>query len=301
MIATANVAQTLEDPATRLHAAGVPGARRDARLLLCHATGLALERVVGFPERSLSRGEAQRFEALLSRRMAREPISQIVGVREFWSLPFKVTADTLTPRPETETLVEAALAFVPDRARSLRILDLGTGTGCILLALLSELPNATGLGIDRSAPAIRVAEENARALGLIPRAKFAAADWNTGTEAQFDIVISNPPYIPNGSIETLDPEVALHEPWAALAGGVDGLACYRALAPVMKRSVAARGLVLLEVGAGQVDAVTGIFARSGFFPWDRRLDLAGIERCLIMSPRAMPTVMENGERHAEKR
>jgi release factor glutamine methyltransferase len=284
MIETLDIASALARAARRLDGAGLPGSRLDARLLLCHATGLALERIVGYPERPLTRGECERFEALLIRRIAREPLSQIVGRREFWSLPFKVTGDTLTPRPETETLVEAALVLMPERNAPCRILDLGTGTGCLLLALLSELPASEGVGVELSEPAARTARENARRLGLASRARFVVGDWDACIEGRFDLVVSNPPYIRDDSIAGLDPEVALHEPRIALAGGPDGLACYRALGPVLARRVAPGGRAILEVGAGQADVVEAIFARVGLLPAARRADLAGIERCLIMAP-----------------
>jgi release factor glutamine methyltransferase len=284
MIATRDIASALERAARQLDAAGVPGSTLDARLLLCHATGLTLERIVGYSERPLSRDECERFESLLLRRIAREPLSQIVGWREFWSLPFKVTSDTLTPRPETETLVEAALAHLPKCSAVRRILDLGTGTACLLLALLSELPGSEGVGVERSERAARIARENVCRLGMSSRVLLVVGDWDTCIAGRFDLVVSNPPYIRDDSIAGLEPEVARHEPRMALAGGPDGLACYRALAPVLARRVAPGGFAILEVGAGQANDVEAIFAGAGVVPVARRSDLAGIERCLIMAP-----------------
>jgi len=284
MIRTHDIASAMERAVRRLDAAGVSGSKLDARLLLRHATGLTVERIVGYPERPLSREESERFESLLSRRIAREPLSQIVGRREFWSLPFIVTSDTLTPRPETEILVEAALSCLPGRNASYRLLDLGTGTGCLLLALLSELPESTGVGVERSARAAYVARENARELGLTSRALIAVGDWDACVDGCFDLVVSNPPYLPDSSIVGLEPEVARYEPRMALAGGPDGLACYRVLAPALARRLGANSLAILEIGAGQANDVEKIFAAVGIFTVKRCWDLAGIERCLIMTP-----------------
>lgn len=284
MIRTHDIASAMERAVRRLDAAGVSGSKLDARLLLRHATGLTVERIVGYPERPLSREESERFESLLSRRIAREPLSQIVGRREFWSLPFIVTSDTLTPRPETEILVEAALSCLPGRNASYRLLDLGTGTGCLLLALLSELPESKGVGVERSARAAHVARENARELGLTSRALIAVGDWDACVDGCFDLVVSNPPYLPDCSIVGLEPEVARYEPRMALAGGPDGLACYRVLAPALARRLGANSLAILEIGAGQANDVEKIFAAVGIFTVKRCWDLAGIERCLIMTP-----------------
>jgi release factor glutamine methyltransferase len=278
------IAAALDSAARRLAAAAIPEPRREARLLLGEAAALGIEALLAYPERSLAAAAAMRFETLVARRAAREPLAQILGRREFWSLSFEVTRDTLVPRPESETLVEAGLALVTDRDAPLRLLDLGTGTGCLLLALLSELPRARGLGIDLSAAALAVAERNAAALGLAGRAEFALGDWGAASGRTFDLVVSNPPYVPEADIATLEPEVARHEPALALAGGPDGLACYRALARSLPGLLAPGGRAALEVGLGQMDAVAGIMAAAGLAEQGRRLDLAGIPRCLIIAP-----------------
>ncbi|MFI4987116.1 MAG: peptide chain release factor N(5)-glutamine methyltransferase [Alphaproteobacteria bacterium] len=273
----------LSEAVALLAEAGIAEARLDGRLLLCQATGRSLEGLLADPERALSAAERQHFAGLVARRARREPLAHIRGSREFWSLPFRVTAATLVPRPASETLVEAALALVADRHAPLRVLDLGTGCGCLLLALLAELCAAVGIGVELSEPACRVARDNAAALGLASRAAFLVGNWHAALAGRFDLVLSNPPYVREGAIAELMPEVASFEPRAALSGGVDGLAAYRALAPGLQRLLAPGGRVVLELGAGQGDGVAGIMTEAGLQEKTRRMDLAGIERCLIMS------------------
>ncbi len=267
----------------RLRMAGIPSARLDARLLLAHALEVDGTHVFSHPERQLSEPEQQRLEQIAARRERREPISHILGRREFWSLSFAVTADTLDPRPDTETVVEAVLARLDGRDAPLSILDLGTGTGCILLALLSELPHASGLGVDISRAALRVAESNAAALGLDHRGRFAFGDWGRGIDGLFDAIVANPPYIPNQDIGGLETEVAAFEPRCALAGGPDGLDCYRSLAPDVARLLRPGGIAALEVGHGQAEAVGLIMRNTGLTLLGVRPDLAGVERCVVLS------------------
>lgn len=289
MIGTRTIAGAIDSGARKLSAAGIAQPRFEARLLLDYVLGLPPERVLAERARALGREEAERFEALTARRASREPIAQILGRREFWSLPFKVTPDTLIPRPETEVLVEAALDLIPDRQAPLRILDLGTGTGCLLLALLSELLHAEGIGIDASQAACGVARENAASLGLVARARFLPGDWDkeiwdaAALGGSFEFVVSNPPYVPDGEIDGLQPEVVRFEPRLALAGGFDGLACYRALAPLLPRLLAPGGYALLELGQGQAEAVSRVMAKAGLIERFRCLDLAGTERCLVFA------------------
>jgi release factor glutamine methyltransferase len=265
-----------------LREAGIATARLDSRLLLCAALGESAERLVGWPERVLSAAEVRAFAVLMTRRLAREPVAQILGQREFWSLPFATTRDTLTPRPDSETIVEAALAAVRDRPGRLRCLDLGTGTGCLLLALLTELPGATGVGTDISPAAARVASANAAKLGLAERAQFVVTSWDEGLAGQFDIIVSNPPYIRTAELETLEPDVRLHEPRLALDGGADGLAAYRALAPRLLHRLAPGGLGILEVGDGQAEQVELIMRDAGLVMLGHRTDLAGRNRCILV-------------------
>ena len=255
---------------------GIEDARREARLLLEHCAGPPAG-----DGQALPAGAIAELEALIERRRNREPVSQILGQWEFWSLPFYVTAATLTPRPDTETLVQAALDLLPDRGATLRLLDLGTGSGCLLLALLHELPAARGLGIDRSPEALAIAERNASALGLAERAQFALGDWAGGLSGSFDLIVSNPPYIPRDEIPSLMPEVSRHEPRIALDGGVDGLDCYRQLAPQIAARLAPGGLALLEVGQAQAEDAAAILAAAGLEPAGVRADLGGRKRCVI--------------------
>jgi release factor glutamine methyltransferase len=218
---------------------------------------------------------------MVRRRLAREPVAYILGEKEFWSIRFEVGPAVLIPRPESETVVEAVLAHLPDRARPLRLLDLGAGSGCLLLALLSELPQATGVGVDDSAAALALARRNAERLGLAARADFRPGHWGEGLQERCDIIVSNPPYVAEREWDTLQPEIRAFEPRAALVAGPDGLAAYGALAPVCARLLAQGGLCALEIGLGQGAAVAALLAASGLIVIERRRDLAGIERCLI--------------------
>lgn len=260
--------------------AGIDGARAEARLLLRHAAGLALERQISAPDAPLDQNQASRLADAVARRARREPMAHIVGRREFWSLDFIVTPDTLDPRPDSETVIDAALARLDSRAAPYQILDLGTGTGCLLLALLSELPAATGIGVDIEPGAARVARRNAERLGLTARSAFFVGDWAAAIDRRFDLVVCNPPYVPTDVIDTLEPEVARFEPRRALDGGADGFAAYGTLIPALSGLIGPGGTVVIEVGAGQADAAAEALARHGFGARERHADLAGIERCI---------------------
>lgn len=278
------LAEAVAAAGERLAAAGVEEPRRDARLLVCRLLGGGPELLLGRPERELSDAETRRIEAAVARRAAREPLSRILGEREFWSLPFALNAATLDPRADSETLVAAVLAQVSDRRAPLRLLDLGTGTGCLLLALLSELPQAEGCGIDLSAEAVAQAAANAEGLGLAGRASFRRHSWDDGLAAlgpAWDVIVSNPPYIATGDLAGLAPEVAGYDPAAALDGGADGLAAYRALIPAAAAVLQPGGLLALEIGRGQADEVEGLLLEAGLALLGRASDLAGIERCLL--------------------
>jgi release factor glutamine methyltransferase len=279
------IGAAIAQAAERLAACGIDEPRRDARLLAALAAGLDTAAIVGYPERPLNPAARERFERLVERRAAREPISRIAGRREFWSLDFALSRDTLDPRPDSEAVVAAALARLPDRAAPLRLLDLGTGTGCLLLALLSELPNAWGVGLDLLPGAAALARRNAAAMGLESRAFFAAGRWAAALRGGHDVVLANPPYVPSAAIAGLAPEVARFEPRPALDGGSDGLHAYRELAPDLARLVKPGGFAVIEVGAGQADAVQEIFAGQGLDQAGRHRDFGGIERCLVVSVR----------------
>jgi release factor glutamine methyltransferase len=223
------------------------------------------------------------FDALVARRMAREPLAFILGRREFWSLDFAVSSATLIPRPDSETLIEAALAAFAGRAPPRRVLDLGTGTGCLLLAALSEFRHAIGIGVDRSAAAAALAARNAASLGLADRAIFVCCDWASALDGCFDLVVCNPPYIPSSELGDLMPEVARHEPPSALDGGPDGLSAYRRLVPELHCLLSPDGFAVLELGAGQAGAVTELARDAGFLATTRQ-DLSGIVRVLVLHP-----------------
>lgn len=281
--------RTLDDALTRvatmLAAAGIPDPRREARLIVRHATGWDDAAMLTDPGRELGDDQAAALDAMAARRASREPMAYIMGEREFWSLPFRVTPATLVPRPDTETVVEAVLADIGDKARTLRILDLGTGSGCLLLALLSEFPNASGLGIDISEAAIEVAKINATRLGFDVRATFRIGDWLDGVEERFEIVVANPPYVADRDIPGLDADVRSFEPLGALAGGPDGFDAYRRIAGRLGKVLAVDGIACFEVGVGQADSVAAIFAGQGFRVHAVRADLAGTPRVVAVSGR----------------
>lgn len=263
-----------------LSGAGIDGARSEARLLVRLATGFSTERQIADPEIRLDEDQMTALRDSVARRSRHEPMAQILGRREFWSLDFVVTPETLDPRPDSETVIAAVLGGLDSRTESYQVLDLGTGTGCLLLALLSELPAATGVGVDIEPETARVAQTNAERLGLSERAGFIAGDWTAALDCRFDVVVCNPPYVPTSEIETLQPEVARFEPRRALDGGPDGLECYRALLPVLPGVLKPSGMAVFEVGAGQAGAVTDLLLRYGFTGHAQHADLAGTQRCV---------------------
>lgn len=265
----------------RFAEAGIDTARLDARLLVAEVLGVAPDRVALDPAMALSAEQEERLAVLAARRAAREPMSHILGRRGFWTLNLKVTADTLDPRGDTETLVEAVLARIPDHMAALKLVDFGTGTGAILLALLSELPNATGIAVDKSPAALAVARENAITHGVDGRARFVLSHWGEALDERADVIVSNPPYIPEQDIDGLAPEVAAFEPRLALAGGPDGLDCYRELVPQMARLLLPGGIAAVEVGAGQAPQVADLFIASGLKDIAFARDLGDVERCVI--------------------
>ena len=253
----------------------------EARLLVAHVLGISKETLLGHPERELDAPAMARLDGLLQRRSCREPMSHLLERREFWSLSLRVTAATLDPRPDSETLISVALDHFRDRNAALRVLDLGTGSGCLLLAVLSEFQNATGLGVDISEDALDVAKGNATALGLDARARFRKSDWGHAVDEKFDLILSNPPYIPDAEIDRLQPEIALYENRLALMGGADGLACYRQLIPDLFRLLQPFGTVVLEVGDTQGDMVSKYLRQQGFEGVVTQKDLTGTPRCVV--------------------
>ena len=295
----------------------------DARLLVAHALALDHTGLATQAHRRLSITEAGDIAALAARRLAREPVARILGCKEFWGLPLRLNAETLVPRPETETLVEAALAALaseasgqrghslnvraPDtssaraapaseasgqrgdrhalRSRTLRVADLGTGSGALILALVSELPAAFGIATDVSTAALACARDNAAALGLAARVAFVACDYGAALGGRFDLVVSNPPYVARNEIATLAPEVREFDPRRALDGGIDGLDAYRAIAADARRLLAPDGTLVLELGAGMATAVTALLGAAGLgLAGPPRHDLAGVARALVARP-----------------
>jgi release factor glutamine methyltransferase len=267
-----------------LRAAELDAPALDARLLVGHALGLDHAGLASSAERALLPAEIERIEALAARRLSREPVARILGTKEFWGLAFAVTPSVLVPRPESETLIEAALAALganASRRRSLRIADLGTGSGALLLALLSELPHAYGVGTDRDISALMTARDNAGRLALATRAQFVASDFGAALAGGFDLVIANPPYVRTEDIEGLAPEVRAFDPRCALDGGPDGLACYRAIADDSVRLLAPSAPLVVEVGAGQAHAVGDLLQCIGLAVETVANDLAGTDRAVV--------------------
>lgn len=273
----------------RFSAAGMETPALDARVLLLHVTGMSHAALIAHPERVLSPKEAARLEDCAARRVSGEPVSRITGRREFYGREFLITPDVLDPRPDSETLVEAALEAarrLGANGRALRIADLGAGSGAIIVTLLAELPGARGLAVDISRPALDVTLANARVLGVAGRLGLHQGGWLEGVSGPFDMIVSNPPYIASGEIAELAREVREHDPLLALDGGADGLEAYRALAGQAGAALAAGGFLLVEAGAGQAEAVESLFLRAGFAPeggfgpWFR--DLSGVRRVLAL-------------------
>ncbi len=266
-----------------MRVAGIDGPRLEARLLLAHALGVATADVLRGRDAEV---DGAMLAPLLERRLAHEPLALILGAREFWSLTFAVSPATLIPRPDSETLIEAALEAFERRQAPGRILDLGTGTGCLLLAALSEIPTSFGVGVDRSEEATVLARSNAVRLGLADRAAFLCADWARPLAARFDLVLCNPPYIPTCELDGLMPEVACFESRTALDGGSDGLAAYRDLLPEIPRLLRPNGIAVLELGEDQAGPV-GDLARQAGMVVEIRNDLSEIGRAMVLRG-AMP-------------
>ncbi|HEY5105542.1 MAG TPA: peptide chain release factor N(5)-glutamine methyltransferase [Caulobacteraceae bacterium] len=278
----------------RLETAGVEGPVIDARLLVEAAAEATRADIIADPHRALTPDQALTLEAYLARREAREPVSHILGRKGFWKIMLAVTPGVLTPRPDTESLLDAVLpAFAEDRSFS--VLDLGVGSGAILLAILAERPGAKGLGVDISEDALAVARENAANLGLAGRTGLLRGDWTAGLESEsFDLVVSNPPYVASGQIADLAPEVRDHEPRLAIDGGPDGLAAYRELAPQILRVLRPAGRFAVEFGEGQRQAVTDLFTRAGACDLTVVNDLSGHERVLAGAKKALENWAPSG-------
>ncbi len=270
--------------------AGLDTAALDARLLLLDALGIEPTELLARPEIPLGDLGAARLEAAAARRLAREPVARILGQREFWGLPFALSPETLVPRPDTETVVETALSLVGDGTAPRRILDLGTGSGCLLVALLHECPTAFGIGVDREPAALVTARRNAEANGVGARARFIAADWAAPLRGPFDLVVSNPPYIASAVIGDLDPDVREHDPRLALDGGPDGLDAYRRIIGEAGRLLVPGGALVLEIGYDQAAAVRALGVGAGLEFVRLAYDLSNNPRCTAFrAPRPVPS------------
>lgn len=281
---TVTLHEAFAGAAGMLRRAGIETPELDARLLLCHAAALTQEAYVARGRETLCPEAAALLDQALARRIAREPVSRIIGTREFYGREFLVGAETLDPRPDTETLIETALAFAGARGRRdrpLSLLDLGTGSGCILLTLLAELPEAHGLGTDLSQAALALAAENAARLGVGNRASFLAADWLGAIDRRFDLVLSNPPYLATAEIDILADEVRLYDPRLALDGGADGLDAYRRIAADAPSVMADQARLLFEIGPHQAEAVAEILELAGLTVEATEYDLAGRPRLVV--------------------
>lgn len=275
--------------AALLRSAQLDEAELDARVLISAVLGLDLTGLITQAARLLTPAEASRLAQHARRRIAGEPVARILGTGEFWGLPFRLSEATLVPRPDTETVVELALEIFRERQASHppRIADIGTGSGAILLALLHEIPDAFGVGTDLSQNALRTARENAAALGLADRAAFVACSYAAALRGPFDLIVSNPPYIPSAEIPKLSIEVREHDPHLALDGGNDGYDAYRALIPQASERLAPGGALIVEAGQGQAQNIETLM-RGAALSVDRppKADLAGIPRAV--SARKMP-------------
>jgi len=272
----------LEVATERLRLAGVEQPRRDAALLIAHAIRRDRGWVLTHGDHLPDGADQVRIDEAIDQRSERRTVARILGQREFWSLGFGLDAFVLDPRPDSETLVVAALERLAQADHPWRILDLGTGSGCLLLALLYERPHATGVGLDACWQAASIARDNARRLGLGERASFLASHWASALDARFDLVIANPPYIRDDVVPTLAPEVIRNDPWQALMGGPDGLGAYRAILPQLPRLLRAGGTAVLEIGHDQAAAVVELACAHGFPKSRIRPDLAGRPRCVVM-------------------
>jgi len=272
----------------RLKTAGVDSPSIDARLLLEAAADVSRLDVISDPYRPLTAEQVERFGGYVERRSRREPVSRILGRKGFWKLLLRVTPDVLSPRPETERVVDLALEAFPQERASFSMLDLGVGSGAILLSVLAERPAATGLGVDISEAALATARDNAASLGLVGRATFLRTDWTQGLpDEAFDLVTSNPPYIPTGDIAGLEPEVSAHEPRLALDGGADGLEAYRVLAPEILRVLKPEGRFAVEIGWDQGAAVKALFEQAGAQDLRVVRDLADRDRVVAGCKKAL--------------
>jgi release factor glutamine methyltransferase len=266
---------------TQLNDVGNPSPALDARLLICHALKMTHEQFILKKDMDLSEQEEKEIVALIAQRLHGRPVAKIIGSKEFYGREFKTTDETLDPRPDSETLIDAVLETIADKNASIRILDLGTGTGCLALTLISELSNASAVAVDQSEAALAVADHNAHHLNVKQRVEFLKSDWLSAVTGQFDMIISNPPYIPESDIPGLEKEVRIFDPMAALTGGEDGLDPYRIIIPQLAAFLKPQGIVAFELGRGQAGDVAALLTAAGFKTVYSRADLSGIDRVVV--------------------
>ncbi len=279
-----------KNAATRLRKAEIKTPLLDSRLLLQNVLKITYEQLLIMATRELTDEEIQKFGELILRRLKREPVAKILEEKEFWGVKFKTTIDTLDPRPETETLIEALTQLYKEKDRPLKILDLGTGTGCIIISLLKEYPNATGVAVDKSLPALQIARENAERNNISDRCDFVQSDWFSNVSDKYDIIVSNPPYIKSGSIQHLAEEISLYEPKLALEGGDDGLDAYRKIISEADNFLVPHGKCFFEIGKWQEEPVVDIIHKQGLQVSEVWEDLAGIPRLVIFHKQFLKVV-----------
>ncbi|MBL41819.1 MAG: protein-(glutamine-N5) methyltransferase, release factor-specific [Rhodospirillaceae bacterium] len=267
----------------KLKSCGIFGARRDARILLSKVLGIESELIISNPDRVIEKYSEELFFKYISRRCEREPVSKIIGEKFFWKEKFFVNSCVLDPRPDSEIIIESVLKYNNFLDKDVSILDIGTGSGALLLSLLAEFPQSIGLGIDRSFKAIKVAKQNSRNLGLNNRANFAVMDWCSGVNTKFDIVISNPPYIPTSNIQTLSPEVRLYDPQIALNGGKDGVKHIETILKSIPKILSIGGFAVIEIGYNQLSMVEKKILSNHLRIIEIFRDLSGIDRCIVVS------------------
>jgi len=277
------IQSTLTFAITELHAKAIENPRQDARLLLAHVLNKDQSFLLAYPETPLSKNQHAKFTNLLQQRLQGRPISKIIGYKEFWSLRFITSEHVLDPRPDSETLIESVLDHVPNKNTPYRILDLGTGSGCLLLTLLTEYKNATGIGVDLSPQALNVAQQNAQSLKIHDRVALINARWADALHEKFDIIISNPPYIPSADIAALQDEVKIHDPLLALDGGLDGLDCYREIYQHIPQLLSPKGICAFEIGFDQALSVKEILEKHGLLHLETRHDLSNHPRIIVCS------------------
>ena len=277
-----NIDAVLHKTAKYLSGAGIETSFLEAKILLKEATGLKSSEIICESEVRLTSNEVQKLVNLSRRRYSREPIFYILGSREFWSLDFNVDERVLSPRPDSETLIQTVREILLDQNNTMSILDLGVGSGCLLISLLKEYKYSSGLGVDVSFPAIQVARENAHKLGVNNRSLFVVSNWASALNGQFDLIICNPPYISSKKIKNLAPEISKFEPKVAFDGGTDGLDCYRSIFPNIRSFLKPQGTAIIELGEGQEEAIRDIAHKSGIRIKGFRADIAGILRVAIL-------------------